>query len=220
MNCPARRRLRVVGLSLVVGLLTSGSALACSMAVVGLDHRDDPLDAAAPSELLSLEVVAIQRGRGPHCDPSGVCMQSSCDELGFVELRFHPPTDDRSEAAELGYVTWVSDGSSPDDDGSLDQVDPRMAEVRDGEAHLVLSWLDGATDDQEALDLVLAVAAVDQTGKQGPAAHVHVQHSPSRESDGRSPEGGASGCAHDRVGATGLAGLACAGLMLVGRRHA
>jgi len=204
---------RFIGLGLLLGTLSSaGAALACSIAVHPLQIADDPLDVKAPGTVSDLRVHDIQRGIGPDCDASGTCSQSSCDDLGFVQLQFTPPADDRTATDDLGYVTWVEQGSPPDHDGALELEDPLVALVDKDTATLSLHWIDGATDAQQAIDVVLAVAAVDASGRQGPPAFVHIR-------DAARDTVPSTGCAHAGSAPLGIITLSILGLVLGGRRR-
>ncbi len=110
-----------------------------------------------------------------------------------------------------GYVTWIEEGQAPDYDGALELTEPRMATaLSGGQGWLHIPWVDGATDAQEAFDVVLAIAPVDASGKEGPASYVRVV-----DTEPTAP----IGCAHVLSTPTALLGLAAPAFFFVARRR-
>lgn len=107
---------------------------------------------------------------------------SSCDDLGFLTLRFTPAEDDQApredeerrddELPGLGYRIDLERGELPEGAGL--STDPRYAMEDEGRAALFVTWIDGGTDDQEALDFALSVVAVDAAGNESEATEVVV----------------------------------------------
>ena len=209
---PLRAPTIVGGAVALAGVTIARPALACSIAIQDLRIEADPLDTVAPGGISNLMVADITRGIGPDCNPDDTCVSSSCDDIGAVTLRFTLPVDDRTPSEAHGYITWIEEGHAPDYGGALELVEPRMAVVNEGEGRLSISWIDGATDRQEAIDLVIAVAPVDASGREGPPSYVRVLDAASM--------GTPSGCAHTQAAPVGLLGCTALGLLFVARRRA
>lgn len=143
---------KIRGLLALAAALCAPPALACS--VLGpqphpiLDASDDTAPPATPQ----LQSITITRGHGP--GPGGC--STSCDDIGFLTLELLAE-DDTSTAATTGFQLTLVDGALPFD-LPVDPVRPQ-----DG-ANLELTWIDGATAAQEALDATLEVHAVDEAG--------------------------------------------------------
>lgn len=163
-----RRRFVIAGL---IGLLAAAPAWPCSIAVEShvLDDGERGIDKTAPSAPV-VEVAELKRGRAPRQAGHGSFAVSSCDDIGMVTLHVTRSSDDRTPAPKLGYrAVWVS-GDLPED-MDLSQT------VRIGGDALTLAWIDEARDDQEPIDFVLAVVAVDLAGNEStPSASVRIQH--------------------------------------------
>lgn len=189
------------GLALVAA---PGDAGACSFAPPPLHELDlDEVaeDTTPPSAPGSVATALVARGQGP---TGGPCSQSatSCDDVGRIVLRVAPAEDDRTPAASLGYLVTLASGTLPSG------LSLRSEPVRLLGDEVVLVWIDGATDDQEAFDFELDVAAVDLAGHVGPPVRVRV----------RDPGGGA--CAGSSgEGPLGLALALIALIALRARRH-
>lgn len=83
---------------------------------------------------------------------------TSCDDLGFLTLTFPAPLP----AETVGYAFEVLAGHPPD---GLLPSDPLRAITRqDGTHGLTLTWIDGATLEQEPLSFVLGIRTVDCAG--------------------------------------------------------
>jgi len=158
-----------VGLSATFpGLVTP--AHACKLAsnpVHSTDAQAQATDGSPPSAPV-VTVQSIQRGKGPEyqgCSQSA----SSCDALGRIILQVSA-TDDQTEVASLGYRIELASGSLPSG-LSLPATAVRPATG----SGLLLGWIDGASDDQEALSFVLAIRAVDLAGNEGPPTSVALR---------------------------------------------
>ena len=82
----------------------------------------------------------------------------SCDDLGWVVIRIVDTEDDRTPDGEIGYLADIN-GVAPE---GLDPSHP--VRVDDAAAQFVLSWTDGATDEQEAVSFEISLSAVDLAG--------------------------------------------------------
>jgi len=128
-----------------------------------LDLAEVGVDVAAPGPIAAIKTQII-RGRGADCGAA-----SSCDDLGRVELTVTPGSDDRTPTDRLGYRLVLVDGRLPTG-ASLPSEPVRLFSGR-----LLVLWLDGATDDQEAVSFTLALIPVDLAGNEGPAFEVRVR---------------------------------------------
>lgn len=207
------RRPLALGLSVLagtlVGLATPPPAAACSIAApqpYGIDFESD--DTTAPAAPSGPTVKAVHRGVGPQCDARGVCSSTSCDDIASIQLAWTPGGDDTTADGDLGVRVRVVSGTAPEGLWPVDDA------VETGAAgSFTLTWIDGATDDQEALDFVVEVTELDRAGNESTPVEVHVTHAGASESDKD-----ASGCAV--VGPEGGLGLLALVLpALIGRRR-
>ncbi len=141
------------------GLWTHGAS-ACS--VLGNPGFHVPRHAvpggkpAAPS----VEQPRIGRGRGGR--PNG--MMTSCDDIGWLTFEFlgAPPDGD------VGYLFTVVAGQSP--------IHLGYGPVATREGVVTMSWIDGATHDQEPFSFVVNVQTVSTTGARSLPVPVVVVH--------------------------------------------
>ena len=158
--------LRSSGTTLALWLGAAAPALACSLAPTGFGPVGAPNTAGEVSaELPVPEIVGtrIVRGTGPVCDGDS-CSFSSCDDLGFIDLELA-----RTGGGDIGYEVVLVEGSPPAG-VSLPQA------LRPIGNSLSLSWIDGATDDQESIDFTVTVNAVTLDGDRGaPSAPVRLR---------------------------------------------
>lgn len=171
-RCPPR--LLSCLLAGALGLAAAPAALACSIAGPEL-HEVDPdevlVDTESPAKPTGAALEAVSRGQGPQCDATGVCMSTSCDDIGTLQLSWTPGGDDRTLDDELGVILRVVEGEAPGGMWPLDEVVvPRVA------GHATLVWVDGADDRQEPLDFVLAISEVDRAGNESAPVELRVQH--------------------------------------------
>jgi hypothetical protein len=145
-------------------------ALACSfpgdspLVIEPQAQATDPTPPSSPTASLA----SLRRGKGPDRNLAG-CSQSisSCDDLGTIGIALHA-TDDQTPSADLGYQVQLAAGRLPDD-----LTLPAGPVTLQG-GYLYLRWIDGATDDQEAISFTLAIAAVDKAGNVGPSVSLQV----------------------------------------------
>ena len=186
-------------MTVLLALSLANPAAACSLAApptLPIDaSRSDGQGPAAPA----VEVASIKRGVGPTRVLGGMQV-TSCDDIGWIELRFDPAGDASADGG-LGFVFDVAEGAG---EGVPEGLTLWQEPVVGGST--TLSWIDGATDDQEPLDFTLLVTAVDAGGDEGETVEVHVL-------DG----GGTAGCSHTPGSAGGLA-LLVGGLLFRRRR--
>jgi hypothetical protein len=113
---------------------------------------------------------SIKRGQAPQNKGCSV-ESSSCDDIGSIELEFPTPGDADSTADEIGYEVTVVAGTLPD--GAALSNLPRAGFRDSGQAsptRVWLHWADGASDEQESLDLTVTITAVDRDGNRSPAS--------------------------------------------------
>jgi hypothetical protein len=140
-----------------------------------IDLAEAAIDAVPPSAIGDVS-VSIRRG---HVHGAG-CSGDSCDDIGGVTFAFEPPSDDRTQAADFGYRARLVEGSPPTGHWALffetavlsDYYynDPSRAPM----ARLYLSWPDGRSNGQEALQFAVELIPLDQAGNEGPPTLVRV----------------------------------------------
>ena len=162
-------------------------------------------DGVAPPEASSELDFSIKRGQGPKDAGCWGISASSCDDLGFLEIRFTPPLDDNTPAESMGYrVTWKS-GQLPNG-----MLAPPYSTVFAPDGLIRLYWDDGATDEQEPLDFTITLTAIDAAGNEGPPSKpLHI-----RDAGSHPP----SGCGISHATRSSFAWVACA-LWLLWRRR-
>lgn len=142
-------------------------------------HPTDPAEAAVdgtPPSAIAKPSFTVKRGHGPE-GSCGSQSSDSCADTGSISVHFEPATDDRTDAATMGYQVEVVDGVAP-----TDPTWPSSAvRAYDGNT-LYFHWSDGESDEQETIDFTLALRAVDRAGNQGPATEIRIRHGGSEES--------------------------------------
>ncbi|HOX47346.1 MAG TPA: hypothetical protein PK668_27380 [Myxococcota bacterium] len=128
-----------------------------------LDPEEQQLDTSPPGQITAITVEKVHRGKGEDCNLFG-CEWTEDEDMGFMILRFQPPVDDRTPVESMGYrCTQI--GGNPilrfafpyDQRGGAD-------------GRFVLNWYDGANNEQEAMDVLLQLQAIDLGGNVGPAS--------------------------------------------------
>ena len=157
-------------LSTVFAVVAIGRAsLACSYGTppaLVLDPQAQTSDTTPPS-LPVAKVDSVRRGKGPTTYANCSQSASSCDDIGSISIAL-TATDDQATADKMGYQVEVVAGHLPD--GLALPSGPVLLTG----GHLYLHWIDGATDDQEAVSFTLAIRAVDLAGNTSPPANVDV----------------------------------------------
>ena len=161
----------------LMGVATDGRVRACSLAgnqPHTLNQTEQMADRVAPARPAMATVGEMTRGRGPRMmGCGGPVAASSCDNLGIVVLRVEG-TDDRTPADQLGYRLTLKSGTLPPGmdlpTGAVRArpIDPARP------PQLLLAWVDGATNRQEAIDFTLSIAAVDLAGNAGEPIDLRV----------------------------------------------
>jgi hypothetical protein len=160
----------VLGTALAFLLVRPTPVQACS--APGLTpHVLDPAIAATDQVAPTLPtpvVTSINRGQGPKrsgCGWSG----SSCDDLGSIAIT-NLATDNVTPADRIGYRFAVVGGRLP----SGFSLPGETVNIFISGGTLWLNWIDGATDDQEAIDFSLQIIAVDSAGNESAPQIVRV----------------------------------------------
>jgi hypothetical protein len=170
-----------------------------------IDPQAQATDALPPSAPI-VTIPSIRRGKGPEHHGCSRTV-SSCDDLGLITLQVSA-TDDQTETASLGYRIELVSGSLPSD-----LLLPETAVRPATSEGLLLYWMDGNTDEQEALDFTLSIRAVDLAGNAGPPTAVAVL------------DPGSGGCSvarhgpNDSPGTVAAVLFVIAGLLRRGRRR-
>jgi hypothetical protein len=135
-------------------------------------------DQVAPT-LDPLPPPTIGRGYAPSgCSGSG----STCDDIGTV-LITPSAMDDMTPPDGIGFRITLAGGTLPPG-----FTLPTGAIKREPSyAYLLLTWVDGATDDQDAIDFTLSIVAVDLAGNESAPQTVVVK-------DSGAGSGGSGGC--------------------------
>ena len=148
-------------MTLTALFLLAAPAFGCSIAGPQEFLIDDTLvDDQAPArpELVDVE---INRGQGPR-KKGLVSMSTSCDDIGFISIELEPTGE------ELGYYLDLVDGDLPDGMDGL----PEVAWTGPG---FTLTWIDEATDDQDAFAFTLSLTPVDRAGNLGDPLEVDIE---------------------------------------------
>lgn len=144
-------------------LLVSPAAAACSFlqpTQVGFDEKlAKPDDVAPPAPAVAL--VSISRGNAD--DP-----RDSCGDTGVIVLSV-PAT---AENKELAFSFDLVSGTADD---LIFQPGHFTGFEHDGKLLFVFPWVDGASDKQEPLDLVVRVTSYLRSGLTGAATEIRVQ---------------------------------------------
>lgn len=177
---------RVVGIVVVVVVVLSPWAVSALLGCLrGHEpHELDPVEMAedfvTPGEIGE---VAVDVRRGTAAERSGCGhSSSSLDDLGWVYLRFSPSGDDRTPAEKMGYMVVLEEGEPPE--GMLFPSEPSRAFMEDDGVALQLSWIDGASDEQETFDFTVSVTPLDLAGNEGKARLVRIEHGGTEEEIG------------------------------------
>lgn len=192
--------------------LTPSRVFACKFAgnpAHVLDPAEVSVDTTPPTAPGPISVERLRRGVGP--DLSGAA--SSCDDLGRIVLSFTHASDDRTTAVDMGYEVTLVDGTLPN---GLELPDGPVGSLVGGEgARIAFTWIDGASDPQEAFDFMLGVVAVDRAGNRAAPSDMRVVHVVHNGHSGCNSAGGAP--FSPLSGDMGLVGLF--GLWLLVRRR-
>lgn len=198
------------------------SALAAVLALVPADARAcsyaapeaavvDPSEAAVdtvPPGAIARPAVSVKRGHGLQREGcSGARGTDSCADMGTLHLEVDVAPDDRTAPESMGYRVEVVEGDDPGflwPDLLAEGVYFHLPEA--GRADLWIPWIDGDTNAQEPLDLVLRITPLDRAGNAGPPVDVEV-HDP-----------GSGGCGAGPAGPIGLLPVALVALVALRRR--
>lgn len=126
-----------------------------------------PEDVVPPSPPV-VEEAKIWRGTPPRFDPRPHWGDPGC-EWGGVDLTITVPDDD------VGYLLEVVEGRLPD---------ARELDVPTLTDRPMLWWRDGDDEDQEPVDFVLALTAIDRTGNLSEPVEIEVSDPGSAEGCG------------------------------------
>lgn len=155
----------ICSLALVsLGLATP--AAACSLVGPEVLLVDTSLEDVQPPEAPEITAIEITRGRGPQPAGPGRSVSTSCDDLGIVSLSITQPDGGPDPDGDVGYLLELAEGTLAD--GMSLPTEPWLGPI------LTLSWIDGATDDQEPFDALLAITPIDRAGNLGPTVTVEL----------------------------------------------
>jgi hypothetical protein len=141
-------------------LFAPAPARACSVAAP-TTHVVDPAMQATdqmPPTLSPIPAPVIGRGFAPGgCSGSS----SSCDDIGVIQIE-PKATDDMTPAEKIGFRITLAAGTLPS--GLTLPAD--AIDLPPGFPFVGLTWVDGATNDQDPLDFTLSIVAVDLAGNE------------------------------------------------------
>lgn len=148
-------------MALGVLAMAPNPASACSLALPD-EHQIDPdagdVEAPGAPEVLT---TGITRGNG--------CVGGdSCADIGFVTLVMAPVSDDQTAPEDIGYRLTIVSGGLPGDD-FLPAYD-----FRPFGDEIVLTWIDGAENQQEPMALTVEIIAVDGAGNESVPVRVDI----------------------------------------------
>ena len=132
-------------------------AQACSLEPAREHLIDSTIDDQTPPGDVENVSIDVRRGVGPQSDGCDE-VATSCDDLGTVSIDITAPTDDLSGADEIGYVLELASGTLPSGLGL--PTEPVRSPI-------VLSWIDGATDEQESVEFSIQITPMDKAGNLG-----------------------------------------------------
>ena len=159
----------------LAALASVASAHACSLVSTPhvLDPEEQKIDRKAPDRI-DASVARVVRGRGSVAHEDGTMSATSCDDMGSVVLALASrPNDDRTPPDKMGYRIIRVDGKLPE--GA--EVSASATRDLSPDNELTFYWIDGATDDQEPIELAVAIVAVDLAGNESePSAPVWIRH--------------------------------------------
>jgi hypothetical protein len=149
-------------------LFAPAPARACNVAAPTA-HVVDPAmqatDQMAPT-LSPIPAPVIGRGFAPAgCSGSS----SSCDDIGVIQIE-PKATDDMTPADRIGFRITLAAGTLPS--GLTLPAD--TIDLPPGFPFVGLTWVDGATNDQDPLDFTLSIVAVDLAGNESAPQAVAV----------------------------------------------
>ena len=162
--------------------ISPAAGLACSLAVTlhTLAEDEQRIDKKPPAAV-EASVVSVKRGRGPVAAGNGLMSASSCDDLGFITVRIDDlPGDDRTPDISLGYLVIPAGGTWPKTHSFPEKA---VRGLEEG-SEISLAWIDGATDEQEAIEFAFSIVVVDLAGNQSePSDPIWVRDAGSSSAD-------------------------------------
>jgi hypothetical protein len=143
-------------------------ARACSLPAPPIHVVEPAMQATdqTPPTLPATSAPAIARGfAAGGCSGSG----SSCDDIGIVSVQPNA-LDDMTPPERIGFRITLAGGALPSG-----LTLPADTIERDPGYALRLIWVDGATDNQDAIDFTLSIVAIDLAGNESVPQTVVVQ---------------------------------------------
>jgi MYXO-CTERM domain-containing protein len=147
-----------------------------------VDAGEEAIDTTPPGAPALGEAAVIRR---PAASSQSGCQQgaSSCDGSGSIGVAIEASDDDRTPAAEMGYVIELAGGRLP---GNLSLPDGPVRADAEG-----LIWFVFSDRDQD-IDVTLSVRAMDLGGNLGEPATVRIRHGGSGGCSAGAPAGPAT----------------------------
>lgn len=166
---------RIVVAAALACLSGPSVAEACSSVYRGheLDAAEQQIDRQPPAAAqVPADVVRVLR--------RGIRSDSSCANMGLVQIAFKGAKDDRTPRERIGYRIKHVAGTLPDGLSLPSYAQFATPEAGDvsGEVFLLsLVWGDPATSDQGAIDFTIALTAVDLAGNESaPSSPIRIRH--------------------------------------------
>lgn len=177
---------------------------ACSLAPQE-EHLTDPAEEAADTTPPGAPVLGAPEF-SRHPDLPRCNNPSSCVGTGMIGIVIEAPTDDRTPAADIGYVFEVSGGTAP---ASMNLPETPVRADINGSVWFYFS------DQDQSIDVTLSVRAVDLGGNLGAPATVRVTHPGDVGCVGDDPGDDEGGCTAGTRANPGTAALMFLALALV-----
>ena len=143
-------------------LFGANGALACSFIYEAHELNEELYqgDSTPPSKPI-VALFDIDRGTGPQLNSDGPQLATSCDDLGVISMEVVSASDNSAPQENLGFeIHEVGEGVLPN---GL-QIESGASRAFGDRRALVLSWIDGSSDQQEPFEFYIRIRAVDLAG--------------------------------------------------------
>ena len=156
--------LRII-LALVISFTGVSAAFPCSLSRPTDFEIDNTVDDNEPPAATVVSEVRVDRGKGPLVENGRVVQRNSCEDIGSISIYMDTPDQD------VGYVLTLVDGVLP---GGLRLPEAPRSLARHAPI-LTLSWIDGASDRQDAFGFALRITSVDRAGNLGEPVEIVIE---------------------------------------------
>ena len=152
-------------LSFVAFLCGVSPAFPCTLSRPPDFEIDHTIDDNEPPPAAVVREVRVDRGQGPLTENGRVVQRNSCDDIGGISI--YIDTDNEN----VGYLLALVDGALP---RGLRLPDAPRSLARHRPT-LTLSWIDGASDHQDAFRFTLRITPVDRAGNLGEPTQILIE---------------------------------------------